>query len=103
VLRAQGDNEGAAREAVAGQAISKERTAQQAATFNTNSGIRMLNAGDLNGAIDQFRSAIKSSPTYAPAHFQLAIALERKGEKDEAKAEFDRAAQLDPTLKRPGS
>ena len=100
VLRQQGDSEGAAREAAAGQAISQERTALQAATFNTNSGVRLLNAGDLDGAIAQFRSAIQLAPAYAPAHYQLSVALSRKGLKDEAKVELDRAIALDPETNR---
>ncbi len=58
----------------------------------------LLTAGDLDGAISQFRSAIKLAPDYAPAHLHLAEALQRKGEKEEAKQEFQRAAQLDPRL-----
>jgi tetratricopeptide (TPR) repeat protein len=37
-------------------------------------------------------------PSYAPAHFQLGLALQRKGEKEEAAKEFQRAAELDPRL-----
>ena len=56
----------------------------------------LLTAGDLDGAISQFRSAIKLAPDYAPAHLHLAEALQRKGEKEEAKQEFQRAG--DPRL-----
>jgi Flp pilus assembly protein TadD len=73
--------------------------ALQAATFSTNSGRRLLNAGDLDGAIAQFRSAAEQSATYAPAHFYLGQALQRKGLKDEAKREFQRASELDPQFK----
>ena len=78
---------------------SKQKIGLQGATFATNSGKRMLNAGDLDGAISQFRNAVKLSPTYAQAHYQLAIALSRKGEKEEAAEEFKKAAELDPKLK----
>ena len=81
--------------------ISKEKTALQAAAFNTNSGIRMLTAGDVQGAVAQFRSAIQLAPSYAPAHYQLGLALLRQGVKDEAGVEFDKASALDPNLKRP--
>jgi Tfp pilus assembly protein PilF len=63
----------------------------------------LLDAGDVDGAIVQFRSAINSSPNYAQAHFQLAIALKRKGDKDESAKEFRRAAELDPQLSPPAS
>jgi tetratricopeptide (TPR) repeat protein len=100
VLRQLGDNQGAAAESKAGIEISKEKTDQQAALFATNSGKRLLNAGDLDGAISQFRSAITATPGYAPAHFQLALALERKGDKEQAAEEFQKAAQLDSRLTR---
>ena len=62
----------------------------------------MLDAGDLDGAIAQFRSAIHSDANYAAAHYQLGLALSRKGEKDEASREFQRASELDPHLTAPG-
>ena len=59
----------------------------------------MLDAGDLDGAISQFRTAIKLAPNLAAAHYQLSLALSRKGEKQEAAAELQRAKELDPRLK----
>jgi len=99
VLRQLGDTEGAATESKLGAAIAKTANALQAATFSTNSGRRLLNAGDLDGAISQFRSAIEQSATYAPAHFYLAQALQRKGLVDEAKSQFQRASELDPSFR----
>jgi Tfp pilus assembly protein PilF len=100
VLRQLGDREGAARESKAGEAISRQKTSLQAATFATNSGQRMLTAGDLDGAIAQFRSAITHAPEYAPAHFRLGEALRQKGESSESEREFKRAAELDPHFSR---
>ena len=101
VLRQLGDNQGAAAEAKAGIDIGKQKTNEQAALFATNSGKRLLNAGDLDGAISQFRSAVAATPDYPPAHFQLGLALQRKGEKEEATKEFRKAAELDPRLTPP--
>jgi tetratricopeptide (TPR) repeat protein len=101
VLRALGDDQGAAAEAREGQKIGNEKNALQAASLATGSGQRLLNAGDLDGAIAQFRSAISSNPNYAPAHYQLGIALGRKGEKQQSSEEFKRAAELDPRLTPP--
>ena len=98
VLRQLGDTEGAAAESKAGAEIGKQKTNEQAALFATNSGKRLLNAGDLDGAISQLRSATSAMPSYAQAHFQLGLALQRKGEKEEAAKEFQRAAELDPRL-----
>jgi tetratricopeptide (TPR) repeat protein len=101
VLRQLGDAQGAADEAKAGARIAAATNNQQAATFSTNSGKRLLSVGDVDGAITQFRSAIQSEPGYAAAHYQLGLALNQKGEKDEAKKEFQRAAELDPHLTPP--
>src|SRR2546422_6305475 len=79
VLRQSGDASGAAAEARLAGEISKNKDSFQAATFDTNSGRRLLNLGDLEGAIAQFRSAISRAPTYAPPHFHMAEALKRKG------------------------
>jgi tetratricopeptide (TPR) repeat protein len=101
VLRQLGDNEGAAAESKRGTEIGKEKTNQQAALFATNSGKRLLNVGDLEGAIAQFRSAIQALPSYAPAHFQLGLALQRKGDKAESARELQKARELDPRLTPP--
>src|SRR3989449_6681093 len=101
VLRQQGDTAGAKTETLAAEEITKSKTSLQAATFATNSGARLLNAGDLESAISQFQAAIKLVPTYAPAHYHLAVALQRKGQHKEAQGEFQKAAELDPRLKAP--
>jgi Flp pilus assembly protein TadD len=101
VLRQLGDNEGAAAESKAGTEISKEKNNQQAALFATNSGKRLLSAGDLEGAISQFKSAIQALPNFAPAHFQLGLALQRKGDKAESAREFQKARELNPRLTPP--
>jgi tetratricopeptide (TPR) repeat protein len=99
VLRQLGDTEGAAAEGKLGAEIAKSATSLQAATFSTNSGRRLLNAGDIEGAISQFRVAIQQTPTYAAAHFYLGQALLRKGLSKEASAEFQKASELDPRFK----
>ena len=81
--------------------MTKQKTDLQAAVFATNSGRRLRNAGDLHGAVSQFRAAIQSVADYAPAHFELAIALRRLGKNEEAAAEFQKAAALDPKLAAP--
>ena len=102
VLRQMGDTAGAESEAQLGETLVKQRIGQQAATFATNSGKRMLDAGDLDGAIsaisrrDQIFAFVCRQP-----HYQLAVALSRKGEKAEAAAEFKRAAELNPNSSPP--
>jgi len=101
VLRQLGDVNGAAAESKAGSELSKEKNSQQTALFATNSGKRLLTAGDLEGAISQFKAAIQALPGYAPAHFQLGLALQRKGDKAESAREFQKARELDPRLTPP--
>jgi tetratricopeptide (TPR) repeat protein len=75
----------------------------QAALFATNSGKRLRSAGDLDGAISQFRSAINSSQDFAPAHYELGLALLLKGKREEAANEFEKAKLLDPKLVPPAN
>ena len=96
VLRQSGDTEGAAHEAKLGNQLAKQKTDMQATLFATNSGKRLLRVGDLDGAISQFRAAINTSPNYAPAHYQLGIALLQQGKREEATMEFQKASELDP-------
>ncbi|HZD95388.1 MAG TPA: tetratricopeptide repeat protein, partial [Candidatus Sulfotelmatobacter sp.] len=81
VLKQQGNIQEAEEENHIANSIRETKMGIQAATFATNSGIRLLNAGDLTGAISQFETAIKAFPNYLPAHQQLATALERAGDK----------------------
>jgi Flp pilus assembly protein TadD len=101
VLRQLGDAAGAAAESRAGAIVAKQKTDLQTATFATNSGRRLLNAGDLDGAISQFQAALRAMPNYALAHYELGLALSRKGQKEEASDEYRKAAELDPHLAPP--
>jgi tetratricopeptide (TPR) repeat protein len=101
VLRQLGDRDAAAAEAKAGAEIARDKNNLQAAVFATNSGKRLMNAGDLEGAISQFRSAIGSKQDYAAAHYELGLALRRKGEAEGAAKELQEAARLDPRFATP--
>ena len=102
-LRQLGDSVGAEAEAKAGGQFSQEKTSLRAATFATNSGKRLLANGDLDGAISPFRAAINSVPSYAMAHYQLAVALAQRGQRDESGAEFQKASELGSHLRAPVS
>jgi Flp pilus assembly protein TadD len=71
----------------------------QAAVFAVNTGVARLQAGDVDGAIESFESAVTLDAGNAQAHYQLAKALLAKGRPDAAKAEYDTARQLDPRVK----
>src|SRR5262249_18461656 len=79
IYKQQGNQELAAEENQAASRIRATQTGLQAAQFATNSGIKLLRAGDLAGAVSQFEQAIKAHPEYIPAHQQLALALQRSG------------------------
>ena len=101
VLRQLGDVEEASHQARVGADLVKKQTNLQAAVFATNSGQRLRNSGDLDNAIAQFRAAIAATPEYAPAHYQLGLALRQRGNNEEAQQEFQKAATLDPGLPAP--
>jgi tetratricopeptide (TPR) repeat protein len=94
VLRQMGDLTGAETEARLGSEIARSKTNLQAASFATNSGKRLLLAGDLEGAISQFKTAIRNDDSYLPAHAQLAIALKKQGKRLEAESELKKVAEL---------
>jgi Flp pilus assembly protein TadD len=101
VLRQKHDLQGAAEEFRQAETLNKALMNTQAATLATNAGAKQLRQADLEGAINQFNNALKLAPDYAPAHYQLALALEQKGDLDRARAEFNKAHQLDPHLQAP--
>jgi Tfp pilus assembly protein PilF len=74
--------------------IRETKMGIQTAIFATNSGIRLLNAGDIVGAIAQFEIAIKASPSYVPAHQQLSVALARSGNRARSLEESKIAEKL---------
>jgi len=51
---------------------------------------------DLDGAIAEYRKAIRLKPDYAEAHAILGVALYGKGERQAALEEYRKASELDP-------
>jgi Flp pilus assembly protein TadD len=94
ILRQQGNSAAADAENQKAQELFKQSNRLQAATFATNSGSKLLQAGDVDGAISQLRAAITLMPEYAPAHKRLAEALARNGQKAEAEQEYRKAEEL---------
>jgi protein O-GlcNAc transferase len=66
----------------------------QRAEVATNSGLSLLNSGNLPEAIVQFRDALSYDPNYVQAHVGLAEALERQGNKMDAASERQKADDL---------
>lgn len=59
-------------------------------------GAALLEAGDAQAAIREFRAALQAQPSNADAHGNLALALERSGETASALKEYERALALAP-------
>jgi Tfp pilus assembly protein PilF len=95
VLQQQGDAQGAAAERRIGDEISRKNNNRQAAMFATNFAKKMLQSGDLEGALKQLQTAIQSDPNFADAHFQLGLVLRQKGDFTAARQEFYKAQQLE--------
>jgi Flp pilus assembly protein TadD len=61
-----------------------------------NLGNALLNDGEIDGAIAQFREAVRIDPRYQDAHYNLGLAMIRLGRRDEAIAELTRAIEINP-------
>ena len=57
----------------------------------------VLETGDLELAVAEFRRVLQSDPEFADAHFNLAVALERLGGRAQARAHLERYLALEPT------
>ena len=77
--------------------LSRTAVSHQRATFALNAGNQQMLRGDIAGAISRYQESIAADPTFAEAHTQLAIAYERQGRADEARAERAKAAEAGKT------
>src|SRR5262245_52646245 len=53
-------------------------------------------AGDLQGAAEHYRMALRSAPDYVPALYNLGLVLRETGPLEEAERCFRRVHELDP-------
>ncbi|HUB67451.1 MAG TPA: tetratricopeptide repeat protein, partial [Candidatus Methylacidiphilales bacterium] len=58
----------------------------------------LLEKGQADRAITEYRTALRINPKYADAHTNLGNALVQKGELDEAVSEFQKALEIDPNF-----
>jgi tetratricopeptide (TPR) repeat protein len=98
VLRSAGDDDAARAQLAEAERLRERARLQQEASVWTAVGSQKLEAGDPQSAADHFRRATAASDEYAPAHYQLGVALERLGQREAARAAFRRAQQLNPSL-----
>lgn len=59
-------------------------------------GLELYKKGDLDGAIAEYRTAIRFKLDYAQAHYHLGHALRKKGDLDGAIAEYRTVVRLQP-------
>jgi superkiller protein 3 len=98
VLQLRGDASGARTQFAEADRLRHEAEREQEAGVWTAVGTQKLDGGDLLNALDCFRRATTVFEAYAPAHYQMGRTLERLGQRDDARAAFARARQLNPTL-----
>src|SRR5262249_6939401 len=58
----------------------------------------LLDKGNARGAVDLYREALKTDPNNAKTHYNLALALERLGDRAAERQALEKAVQLDPKL-----
>jgi tetratricopeptide (TPR) repeat protein len=66
----------------------------------TNLGNLLMEAGDVDGAVALYRSAIAADDDYPVAHFNLGVALKRAGKVDEGVREMRKAQRLEGRMGR---
>jgi Flp pilus assembly protein TadD len=101
LLKQTGDAKGAAAAFAEAERLNQRKADAQASTFAVGVGREKLKAGDVAGAIERFREAIRMAPDNPQAHFQLALALERSGARAQARVHFAEARRLAPYLQPP--
>ena len=101
VLQRSGDETGGRAHFAEADRLRRRAQLEQEASVWTAVGTRKLEAGDLIGALDQFRRATAVFDAYAPAHYQMGRVLQRLGQPDASRAAFARAAKLNPSLVSP--
>lgn len=98
VLQRSGDHAGARTHLAEAERLRRRAQLVQEAGVWTATGTQRLESGNATGALDHFRRAIQIFEAYAPAHYQMGRALQGLGRDEAARAAFDRAQQLNPSL-----
>jgi len=91
VLAEEGKTQEAAAERKVAADLSRTAVNHQRAQLSTNAGNQSLQRGEIAEAVGRYLDAIAADPKYAEAHSQLAVAYERQGRADDAKAERAKA------------
>lgn len=76
--------------------LSAPSGTKPAAATQLEKGNGLFTSRDYAGAEQAFREAIVADPSFAEAHYNLALTLDRTGHKDEARKHYIEAANLAP-------
>jgi tetratricopeptide (TPR) repeat protein len=101
VLQRSGDDAGGRKHFAEADRLRRRAQLEQEASVLTALGTQKLEAGNLTGALEQFRRATAAFEAYAPAYYQMGRTLQRLGEIEASRAAFARAAELNPSLVSP--
>ncbi len=71
----------------------------QAGAFAANTGLALLKEGKIDAAIERLEAAVGLDPTNAQAYYNLANALQKKGQREAARAAYQKAKELDPRVR----
>lgn len=97
-LKMTGDVAGAQTELAESERLRRRAEFEHEALVATTVGIQQMSAGQWSTALEQFARAVTVFPEYAPAHYQMGLALRQLGRIDESRKSFDRARKLNPNL-----
>jgi Flp pilus assembly protein TadD len=67
-------------------------------TVHVYLGAMLGQKGDRDGAIAEYREALRLNPGNHLAHYNLGVALEKKGDRQAALQEYRAAYELDPKI-----
>jgi eukaryotic-like serine/threonine-protein kinase len=101
VLALAGDEAGSRSHLADAERVRRQGELEREALTWTSVGIQHMQRGDAAAALEAFRRATGAFEGYAPAHYQMGVALERLGRTDDARAAFGRARELNPSLVSP--
>jgi tetratricopeptide (TPR) repeat protein len=102
-LQQRGDAQGAARARAEADRLNRRKADAQASTFALSAGRRLLEAGNRDAALAQFREAVRLSPDNADAHLALAESLKASGASVEARKHLEEARRLKTAARSPQS
>lgn len=81
-------------------ALMSPDEAKPSAAMHNDEGVSHYSQGHWKISLGHFEQAIKADPTFAEAHFNLALTLDQMRDHEKATAHFEKAAELGKTNKK---